>query len=551
MRFSLAYAAASMLFVATAAVPSAWGQTALDRVAPNSNVREAEAAESTRPKAGVGVEVDAPSGTAEAGSAIMVGAVTLQGLKDLTPADFADLLASRVGRTLSATDLSTLATAIADRARNRGYPFASAWIGAQQLRNGVLIVTVDEGIIHEIRFDGPVQPAVRDALAPLANGRPVRLGEAERRLLIAGDADGVRIRSSRFFRERDRGILLVRVSSDRVAGRVALSNEGTKPLGPEQLRIDVDFNGLFAADDAVTLTYSGTPAEPGELQFARVRYAKRISRKGTELAVTASGSIARPGAYLEQLDLKSRSWFLGASVLQPISRSRATSLWAEGELGLRDLVQWRDGDRARHDRIASARLTLYGYTDFAGGRLRVSTTASQGLGILGSTTLHDPLASRFDADGTFTSLSAWMDWTRDLGGDFSVRVAAQSQFASQPLLIIEETALGGTGFLRGYDWSERTGDQGVMGSAELRYAWNRPFGLIRRAQLYGFVDGGEVTNLRHGFGGGALSSAGGGVRVDITNHLGANVELAAPLSGPRYDTGDESAKLNFRLVRSF
>jgi hemolysin activation/secretion protein len=110
--------------------------------------------------------------------------------------------------------------------------------------------------------------------------------------------------------------------------------------------------------------------------------------------------------------------------------------------------------------------------------------------------------------------------------------------------------LGGTGFVRGYDWSERTGDQGAMGMAELRYAWNKPFRLIPRAQLYGFVDGGEVGNLGGGFGGGSLASAGAGVRADVTGRLGANLELAVPLSGPRYDTGNKSPKFRFGLVRS-
>lgn len=549
MRF-LSTAAAICLSPSVIPAP-AWGQTALDRVVAGENKAEVTTAEPKAPDSPARVEIDAPRGAVTAAGSILVGAVTLQGLKELSPGDFADLLTTTVGRTLSVEELSALATAIAERARSKGYPFASAWIGAQKVRSGILVVTVDEGIIHEIRFDGPDQPAVREALSPLANGRPVRLGEAERRLLIAGDLAGVRIRSSRFVREDERGVLLVSVATDRLAARVAFSNEGTKPLGPEQLRIDVDVNGLLAADDSVTLTYSGTPAEPSELQFMRVRYAKRMSGGGTQLALTASGSVARPGAYLAPFDFKSRSWFVGASVLQPLARRRTASVWAEGEFGVRDLVQWRDGDRIRHDRVAAARLTLYSYADVAGGRMRVSTTVSQGLRVLGSTGRYDPMASRYDADGTFTALSAWMDWTRSLGGAFSLRLAAQSQLASQPLLIAEETSLGGTGFLRGYDWSERTGDQGGMGMAELRYGWDNPFRLIPRAQLYGFVDGGLVTNLSGGFGGGSLASAGGGVRADITSHLGANIEVAAPLSGRRYDTNDESTKLNFRLVRSF
>ncbi|MBB5710209.1 ShlB/FhaC/HecB family hemolysin secretion/activation protein [Sphingomonas xinjiangensis] len=485
------------------------------------------------------------------GAAIFAGAISIAGLQALSPADFADLIAEQIGKTLATDQLASLASSIADRARSRGYAFASAWIGPQRLSNGVLTVSIDEGRVDAIRFDGPEQPAVRRALAALINGKPARLGDVERRLLIAGDVDGVRIRKTQFLREHGKGVLLVRVTQDKLAARVALSNEGTKPIGPEQLRLDVDMNALFSSDDAFTVTYSTTPAEPSELQYGRLRYANRVSADGTEVALVASGSAAKPGAYLEPLDLESRSWFVGAELLHPLWRRRDASLWLQAELGVRDLQQWRRSVRIRHDRIATARVSLYGYSDLAGGRLRVSTTLSQGFGIFGATRLADPLASRYDADATFTALSAWSEWSTELGGQFSLRLAAQSQLASQPLLITEETGLGGTGFLRGYDWSERSGDQGVMGLAELRYLWNQPFGMFRRAQLYVFLDGGQVGNLANGFGSGELASTGGGVRTDFTANMGANLEVAVPLTGARYDTDDETPKLNLRLIRSF
>lgn len=530
---------------------AARGQDVLDRVQTPTTKEDRAAEDAATPHPTARVEIEAPAAVVESTRSVLVGAIVLRGLHSLAPADFADILATRVGRTLSPQALAELATAIAERARSRGLVFASAWIGAQQLQNGVLTVDIDEGRIDEIRFDGAEQPAVRAALLPLANGAPVRIGELEHRLLIAGDIDGVRIRSSRFLRDKGKGVLLVKVTSDRVAGRVTLTNEGTKPIGPEQLTLQVDFNALFASDDSVTLTWSGTVFEPDELQFGRVRYEKRISRSGTELAVSASGSIAHPGAYLTPLGIRSRSWYVGATILQPLWRRRSESLWFEGELGMRTLLQWRTGRKLREDRVVAARGTLYGYTDVAGGRLRISTTLSQGLGILGATEAGDPLASRRDADGTFTSLSAWTDWTSDVGSDVSVRLAMLSQLSSQPLLISEEVGLGGTGFLRGYDWFERSGDQGVMGLAELRYLWDHPLGLARRAQLYAFVDAGKVNNHNGGFGSGALASAGGGVRADLTRTFGANFELALPLSGPRYDTGDKAPKLNFKLQKAF
>jgi len=540
-----------LLFVTIPFGAPAYGQNALDRAQPPAAREDRVPAEASKPREPVRVDVEAPAAVSRSTRAVLVGAIVLRGLESLAPADFADILATRVGRTLAPAELSELATAIAERARAGGLVFASARIGAQQLENGVLTIDVDEGRIDEVRFDGPDHAAVRVALTPLIDGQPVRVGELERRLLIAGDIEGVRIRSSRFLRERGRGVLLVKVTSDRVVGRATLTNEGTRPIGPEQMTLEVDFNALLASDDSLTLTWSGTVFEPNELQFGRVRYEKRISRSGTELAVTATGSAADPGAYLHPLGIRSRSWYVGATLLQPLWRRRSASLWFEGELGMRNLLQWRRGRQVRDDRVVAARGTLYGYTDLAGGRLRVSTTLSQGLDILGATTAGDPLASRRDADGSFTSLSAWTDWSRDLGGDLSLRLAMLSQLSSQPLLIAEEIGLGGTGFLRGYDWSERSGDQGVMGMAELRYLIDRPFGLARRAQLYAFVDGGRVNNLDGGFGSGALASAGGGIRADVTRTFGANLEVAVPLSGPRYDTNDETPKINFKLLKSF
>lgn len=547
----LATCLTSLAFVV--ASPAA-AQNALDRINPIDNSQnERKEASPARPNvpAPVEVQVETPAAEAPAGPAITVGAIVLIGLEALQPADFADVLAERVGRTLRPDDLRALATAITRRAQERGYQLAAAWIAPQRLDNGVLAVRVDEGRIDEIRFDGPGDPAIRSALQPLVDGKPVRMGEIERRLLIAGDIDGARIRSSRFFREKGKGVLLVRAGRERVTGRIGINNDGTRPLGPLQARLDVDVNALFFHDDSFSLTFSGTPAEPSELGHVRARYSKRIGTGGTEVALTGSASQTQPGAYLRPYKLESSSWSADVSLLQPLWRRRNASLWFEGDLGIRTLQQRRAGDLLRDDRTVTFRATLYGNAAVAGGRFRFSTTLSQGLGVLGATGPRDPLASRFDADGTFTALSSWADWTVGLGSGFSLRLAAQSQLASAPLLVTEEFGLGGTAFLRGYDWSERTGDQGVAGLAELRYMIDRPFGLVRRAQFYAFVDGGKVANLENGFGGGTLASAGGGIRADVTARLGANIEVAAPLTGPRYDTGDESAKVKVRVIQAF
>lgn len=537
--------------IAVAASSSpALAQQALDRVQgverPQPEVQTPE--RSSAPH----VDIRSETGTSPVNDRqVLVGAITLSGLQALEPADFAEIIEPRLGQMLDDAALRALTGAIAQQAQSRGFAFATALIEPQRVSQGVLTVHVDEGRIDEIRIEGDNHPSVRAALAPLASGAPARLAQVERRLLLAEDIDGVRITSSRYFREGDKGILLVGIALDSFSATVVASNHGTRPVGPAQVRIDADINGLMASDDTLSLSYTTSPLQPRELHYGYGRYAKRVSASGTEIGVSGSLSQARPGAYLRDHRLRSRSWSIAANLLHPLLRRRSTSLWLQGELSLHGLSQWEDDMTVRRDRLAVIRGGLYGYAKLGDGWLRAGGTLSRGLGILGATETGDPLASRGDADGTFTSLYAWTDWTSAIGHGFSFRLAAQGQVASEPLLVIEEMGLGGTGFLRGYDWSERSGDRGIMGLAELRYDWKNALDTVSNAQFYGFVDGGTVGNLDNGFGSGSLASVGGGVRADLGARVWADVGVALPLSGPRYDTGDESPKVNVSVAKSF
>jgi hemolysin activation/secretion protein len=480
-----------------------------------------------------------------------VGAIAIFGLQTMTPGDFAAVIAPCIGKRMDADDLSELTNSIAKRAQAAGLPFATAQITPQRLRSGVIAVEVDEGIIDEVRLEGADHAGVRAALAPLVSGKPVRIQELERRLLLAADIDGVRITGRRYMRENGRGILIVTVSRNRFAVRATLTNEGTRVVGREQLTLVADINGVLASDDSVSFTWSGTPAQPGELQFGRVRYEKRVSRSGTEVIVTGAMALTRPGAYLAPLEIRSRSWQAGLSVLQPLVRRRSRSLWFQADFNLRNLHQTLRGALSRDERIVTTRGSLFGYTALLGGRLRGNVSVTQGLRILSASMPDNPFASRLDSDGTFTTLGFSGDWTGAVAGPVSLRMAMQGQLASQALPVSEELGLGGTNFLRGYDWFERSGDEGIMGLAELRYGLNKPFAAVRRAEFYGFLDGGTLSNRDSGTGGGTLASGGGGIRVDFVRSVSAGLEVAVPLTGERYDTGDRRSRVNFRVSTSF
>ena len=479
-----------------------------------------------------------------------VGPISLEGLGELSVVDFVDIIERYAARDLDGEQLNTLASEVAARAQAKGYVFATAMIEPQSLRAGVLRVRVDEGRIDRIRIDGDDDAAILSQLAPLLNGRPVTKARLERHLLLADDISGVRVRRAYFEREAERGILVLEARRSRASGAVVFENDGTAPVGPERLRIDADFNGLLTPTDEVDITLATTPFEPGELQYAKLKYEAVISSSGTQAGVVVSHSRTDPGAYLADDDVTGRSTRLGIELRHPFIRRRNFSLWGEAELQLRDIRRERDGALDRHDRIPVVRLGAFMAGAAAGGRYRARVTYSQGLSVLGATERGDPLASRDDASAVFSSLYAWADWERELGSGFSMELAARGQIASAPLLSTEDLGLGGNRFLRGYPYSQRSGDEGIMGSGELRYDWEDALGLLDNMQIYAYADGGYVGNIDNGRGTGELYSAGGGLRTDIVSGLDLDVELAMPLSGPRYDTDDDNPRLNVKLRKT-
>jgi hemolysin activation/secretion protein len=484
-------------------------------------------------------------------SAIDVGAILIDGLVAMKREEFADILEEYMGRTLLPEELGQLTQRIATRARDRGFVFANAWVPPQALTAGMLRVAVDEGVIDEIRVIGSDDPAIPKMLEPLKNGQPVSIAALERQVLLADDLPGVWFRDTRFVREGDIGVLVVEAYRQDWYGRATLASDGTRPVGPVRARIDVNANGLLFDTDGIDLSFTATPIDPGELLFFSTRYNVVINEAGTNLSVFGSYSQTEPGAYLEDRDIFGESWRAGVRVRHPIIRRRSRGVWLEGSFEVQDLRQDRFGTLARHDRIPVARLGAYAFADGPLGLLRSRVTVTQGLSILGATRLGDPLASRIDAEPDFTAIDWWVNYQKSLGGNFSIALNAIGQFSTAPVLIGEDLGLGGNFYLRGYDFATRTGDQGIMGVGELRYDWPEAFGLVEDVQLYAFADGGVVTNLDDGFGGGSLASSGAGVRADLTRTLDFDLEVALPLTGPRYDTEDKTPRVTVRVSKSF
>lgn len=481
-----------------------------------------------------------------------ISAVVIEGADGMDRAPFAAVFTDVIGREPSRADLARFVGRIAAAARKAGYPLASASIDAQTITNGILHVQLDPGRIDAVRVIGARNTAA-DALLgrALVTGRAPRRRELEQALLLVGDLPGVRVIGSQYVRQDGFGILLVTIESDRANAFAQVDNRGSREIGPIRSTVLANVRNVVRSGDEIAILAAQTPLQATEFAFVRGRYSAPIDQAGSVLSVSASYGRSHPGAALKRLDVIGHSVDVAAAYTRPLLRSRTRSLWANAEFRGLSVEQALAGRGLRDDRLTTVTGSFNGFAPLGPGVLRGEIGATAGLPFAGVTREGDARTSRSDGDARFITANYTWDWTVSLLKPVTVVIASSGQLASRPLLATMELGAGGPAFGRGYDYAERTGDQGILGSLELRADAGRIVpGLIDRLQLYTFIDGGEVSNLRGGIGGGTLVSSGGGARMGLGATDGM-IEVALPLNADRFDSGDKSPRVSVRLSRVF
>lgn len=534
-------------FLCTASIAAAQ-QTAnpFDSVGENQSIPAAAQQD-------VQVQTQIVDNTVQAGpsnaSDTTIGAVNVQAPAGIPLAPMASEYETFIGQSASSDVLAQLANAVSRSARDQGYIFASVEIPAQAVRMGVVSVNLDPGPIHEVRIVGSDSRRLRRILDQLVCDA-AQSAILERQLLLAGDLPDITVQNTRYVREEGKGILVVTVREQKARGYAALDNHGPSTLGPVRARLQLDISGLLQDSDVLTTSVTSTFAQPDELAYISARYAMTLGNGGTVVGISAAAGRTKSGGPLSAFDFRGRNRYAAVFASHSLKRSNNLNAWLNAELAYLEVQQSRARNQFQDDDIVTASINFSGNAKIGSGRIYGGVGVTQGLGILGASRRGDPLNSRSDAGGTFTKANFWVNSILNFGGGFGMRLAANAQIASRPLLSAQEISLGGPYFGRGYDFSERFGDEGVLALAEFRKDFNQPTPWLNWLQLYGFVDGGHVSHIGDGFGDGTLASAGAGMRAQL-GRVDMGFEAAAPLNEDRFESGDQSPRINVQLGVQF
>ncbi len=552
-------------FLSAMALCALWGFLAQESLAqeadPGQIERRIEQLRPTPlPKAQPKLQEPTAAPLVETGDEIsfVLAAVSIQGASVFDAAEFGSLYAEFLAREVGPADLAEIALRITAKYNTAGYFLSHAVVPPQEVQGGVLRVRVVEGYLSEVRFRGD---SAQDGLLGEYRGdftreRPARLSTVERGLLVINDLPGMAVGDVQVAKVDDDGAyaLVIPTTHSAVSGGANLDNRGTPEVGRLQGWTSVAFNSVMGLGERVQVSIATVPDQTSELVYGQLGYEQPLGTGGAVLGVSLAASAIDAGKGLAQEETESRSYTAKTELRHPILLSRRQAMNLQVSFEVRGVSEDRFAISTIDDRLSVARVQVdYSLQDDLGGTSYAALEVSQGLDILNASNAGDINLSRPDGEGSFTKFRLDIIRLQKIWGPVSLRLGGQAQASLDPLLSSEEFLIGGSQFGRGYDFGEISGENGVAGSAELRFGQDRDSEVVTSYEAYGFVDGGALRNRNTASGSRSqtLASAGGGLRIGVSGNALASFEVAKPLDRRVDTTGDRDLRFFFAISAQF
>jgi len=486
---------------------------------------------------------------------VTIREVVFNGLKGASPDEMRSTWAPFAGSEQPVAVLCEIRDAAATLLRNKGY-LAAVQVPTQRIENGVVRMETLYARITTVRARGQTDGAevkLAAYLNKLTEDEYFDREKAERYLLLARDLPGYNVQLTLKPAGTGPGELVgeVAVLRRRYSLDATVQNLAADETGRWGGQLRAQLYGLTGLGDVTSLAFYSTP-DFKEQKILQAAHSFRPGGEGLTIDSQFTYAWTRPDIDDDPITpaIKARTlyWSLGARY--PFVRSQSSNLW--GGIGF-DFVDQKVHFFEPLSRDKLRVLWLRGDWDAIDLTSRRPAWKSnafvelrKGLDILGATDGDEAIGpSREDGDASATVIRVGGQGELALGRDISVAVSPRAQIAFDPVLAFEEFTAGNYTVGRGYDPSTLSGDSGVGLSAEIRGPRLMP---IKRSKLtvqpYVFGDAAWVWNKNDGLGSDRLTSAGGGIRAELSDRLRLDTSLAVPLE----KTGFDNRKGDVRLL---
>ena len=503
------------------------------------------------PKASPSLRIEgngAAKGTDSNEVRIGVTAIHVTGNSVFTASELEALTSNLVGGEFSLAQLNAGATRITAYYREHGYVVARAYLPAQDIKDGVVVINVLEGIAGQKYIDNKSLLSNQRANAYLngvRSGDVLQAKQADRALLLLNDTPGVGDARATLQPGASVGfsdLLIELTPAARFAGDVEVDNYGNSSTGQNRLGAALVFNSPLSIGDQLSVRVLATNQS---MNYGRLAYQLPLGGSGLRVGVAYSDTSYRIGTGLAAPLLK-HGTATDSSIyaVYPFIRSQdsnfsGTLTWEDKKLkDLSDAAANIAAELYSNKEVKLANLDLSGNHQDAlvGGGVTYFDASL----VSGTLTMDAATVPNFGAlsKGSFIKLAYSLTRLQRVTDSNLFSAALSAQQTNKNLNSSEQFSLGGAYGVRAYPQGEGTGDQGWMTNLELRHSF--------KDNLQGvlFYDAGTVTIVHTPIAAGInkrfLSGAGLGVNAGI---MGVQLKAYAawrtsgglPTSIPAYD----------------
>jgi len=443
---------------------------------------------------------------------------------------------SEWSRGLTMGQMQEVADEITRYYRQHGMILATAFIPAQDVVDGKVIIEVLEGKLGSVLVEANKMYSQALIKRPFSRmtGQPVIKDEIEAGLLYLTDYPGLSV-SGIFKPGKNNGetdLLVKVINEERLNGAVSFDNNGSVFTGKYRTRADFAVNNLSGFGDKLNLSVLQS-FEPTNGTFGNIYYSLPVASSDWLVAASLIYNQFQVTGERLGVDVVGESMIANGSLKKIFLRSRSLNIYSSAELSRKRSVSNIVDIQSQKtiDEFDVAKLEL--------GFDAIDTRFS-GINV-GVLQLHQGLGKQLQAAGLadsalnagFRRININFSRMQTLRRNLALLLTSQFQYSADRLNSLEQLPLGGADSVRAYPISEYLRDVGYFGSFE--FIVNAP-GFANKTAFAG-RRWGEILSFSafYDVGGGWLR----GVVDDLTEtreiHLqGAGVGAKLNLPGQYY-----------------
>ncbi|SFA80612.1 Hemolysin activation/secretion protein [Collimonas sp. OK607] len=479
----------------------------------------------------------------------------IAGVKTLPFDQVAALFAPLANRDTTVAELLAAANKVTQMYQDRGYPLSFAFIPAQSFENNVVVVTVVEGYVKNVKIEGNPggnEERLKQIAEQLQQERPLRRATFERVAGILSLQPGVKIVANVAPPTTTDGAADMVLTVKRRPVTVGVGADYRQP-GIRGL-LTASTNGLTPLGEQVTVS-TLQPSGPQDEKYYAINYVQPIGNDGLLGKLNWSDYRAQPeNSALEGVQYQARyqtkTVHAGGSLSYPVILDNTHSLTVTG--GAYSAENSQEFTRSvpatpmtlelsSQVRVLSAEAA---WVDVKTGPEKLQQTRQLSVGVYKAVSGLGTRSESSNVDLGFTKVTLQAAQSNQLPGGFGVAVATSVQYSSNILPTSEQIGFGGKLFGLAYPVGELAGDKGWGISAEVNRMFPMSYTYLKKVQPYFLLDHSRVYSNSGPLAHDTLGSIALGVRFSDDRYYTLDLSLAKPVGDVPINSSSRSPRVN-------